>query len=581
MSRTARTLTEIFEALACVPEERGVTFVSPSFEETFVSWAGMHRRMLRQARAFLDQGVRPGQTVVLPLTTDVPFTTAFMALVWIGAIPASVGGQMAGQSRTAYLERLRRLRDHHRLERVVLDGKLRQEAAEAGWLEGEAPLDLLPADLPDDGAPPAVEPHGAAPSDIAFVQYSSGSTSEPKGVTILHRNICHNIRLICEHDGRRSDSSGVMWVPLYHDMGLVGGFLSPMLLAHPLVLLHPVCFVMKPASWLEYLSARRGTVSACPNFALDMCVTRIRDRHLQSANLDLSSVEFIWNGAEPIQAATVRRFEERFAPSGFREGVIQPAYGMAEASLAVTARPRGSALVSLDRDGTRAVSVGRPIGDFRIRIIGEDGTELPAGATGEILLAGESVATGYFRETSDASRRLEGGWLRTGDLGFLDEDGNLFVTGRVKDLIIVNGRNFYGHDLAAKLDDLPFVTRGQNHVFSVESEDGERVVVMTVPDRQALGGLGRVQGFLKGEGSWVRTELGAHASDWILQDANPTEVDALQEQIRAFLLEEFGVAIHDVMIVRRVPRTPSGKVRREECERMYRDFVAARSAGES
>jgi acyl-CoA synthetase (AMP-forming)/AMP-acid ligase II len=494
-------------------------------------------------------------------------------------VPISVGGQMAGQSRDAWLRRLKDLRSRHDFEHAAFDAATRAVALEGGFPR-ELVLDLLPC----DGAPEprSCAPRGVAPDDVAFVQFSSGSTSAPKGVIITHGNALANIRLICDHDGRSATSPIVSWVPLYHDMGLVGGLLSPMLSGNPLVLLHPACFLMRPASWLEALSAHRGEMTGCPNFALDMCTSRVRDRDLEKARVDLSSVRFVYNGAEPVSPATVQRFEERFARFGLRPGVVQPAYGMAEASLAVTARPPGAPLKLREVDGSAVVSVGRPLGDFQIRIADEEGHEVARGVTGEILVRGSSVSPGYHDDDEATRERFRDGWLCAGDLGFLDEDGDLFVTGRKKDLIIVNGRNFYGHDLAARLDDLPFLQRGQTHVFTLPAAaGGEQVVVMTVLDPLGRAALAKLQESFEGEAwAWMREQAGARASSWILEDASPAEIDALKDAIRRFLFEEFGLGIHDVMIVRRLPRTSSGKVRREECVNLYNETASGGSGSD-
>jgi acyl-CoA synthetase (AMP-forming)/AMP-acid ligase II len=364
-------------------------------------------------------------------------------------------------------------------------------------------------------------------------------------------------------------------------MGLVGGLLSPMVQANRLVLLHPTCFLMRPVSWLEYISAHAGTVSACPSFALDMCVSRIRERQLENATLDLSSLEFIWDGAEPVNPEAIRRFEARFAPHGLRPGAVQPAYGMAEAAAAVASRPPGAALVTRTVGDASVVSVGRPLGDFVARIIDDEGRAVPAGDVGEIVLQGESVCSGYYTDPEATRERFRDGWLHTGDLGLLDEHGEIFVTGRKKDLMIVRGRNFYGHDIAVRLDDVPFLQRGQHHVFSIGGDEGEQVIVMTVLDRAATrDGLRRFEEFLADEGAWVRSRVGALTSEY-LADASPDDVDILRDWVRRFLLEEFGLPIQDVVVVRRIPRTSSGKVRRHECVELYREHVARRTEGET
>ena len=571
------TLNDLIQAAAEIPPDRGFRFVSSQFRETWISYAELHRRVLFHADHLLRQDVSPGDRVVVPLTTDPDVVCSFLALIWIGAIPVSVSGQLAGQERTAYLRRIVAMVERFGLDRLLTDRTM------AEHLTGDLTLDPR---LLVDPSPPRFDPdHPALPvppatlrtEDVCFIQFSSGSTGDPKGVQITHGNLATNLRIIVENDGRTADSSFISWLPLYHDMGLVGGFLSSWVYHNPVVLMHPVCFLMKPVAWLDYISRHRCTISPVPNFAIDMCNTRIRDTQLAARQPDLGSLDYIYNGSEPVNADAIERFYDRFAPFGARRGTIHPAYGMAEATLMITAHPHGEALVTRDVDGVRVVSVGFPRGDFRIRIEGENGEERGANEVGEILVRGESISPGYFQSPEENRRRFRDGWFRTGDLGLRDAEGRLFITGRIKDLIIVGGRNFYAHDIAAKLEELPFVRRGKSHVFGYNVEGREEVIVMTVLDSSMSNAvrtrMEELKEFLSTQqGKWLLGQLGSRTEEFI-RDMNPSDLELLKTAVKQYLLREFGLPIHDVFLVPRLPRTTSGKIRRSECETLYREYL--------
>ena len=540
------TLIDLIEGARDVPPDRGIRVVSSQFAESYYSYSEIFRRVMFHAGHLRAQDVEAGDKVVVPLATDIDVICSFLALIWIGATPVSVSGQMAGQERGAYLGQILGLRERFGFDRILTDRQLALDLADNGTLDPRITVDPTPPRLDPDRPAPPVPPARVAETDLAFLQFSSGSTGDPKGIQITHRNVCSNIKLIVENDGRSEHSSGVVWLPLTHDMGLVGGFLSCWAHRHPLVLMNPVCFLMRPVTWLDYISRYRGTVSPVPNFAIDMCNTRIRDHQLASRKPDLGSLEYIYDGSEPVSADAIERFTERFAPYGLRRDVIHPAYGMAEATLMISVPPKGSPLATRDADGVRVVSVGRPVGDTQVRIVDESERELPAETVGEIAVRGSCLTPGYYEDEEENRRRFRDGWFHTGDLGLLDADGRLFVTGRIKDLIIVDGRNCYAHDIAAKLEELPFVRRGKTHVFSYNVEGREEVIVMTV----------------------------------LASSMTPAVRGRMDEEMKATLLREFGLPIHDVMLVQRIPRTSSGKIRRGECEALYREYLESARPGQ-
>ena len=571
------TLIDIIDATRDLHPDRGIRLVSAQFQESYYSYSDLHRRILFHAEHLRNQDIEPGDRVVVSLITDIDVICSFLALVWMGALPVSVSGQMAGQKPGAYLRQIIRLIDRFQLDRLLTNRALAEAVAEDSSLDPRLMVDPYPPRLDPDMPVPRIPSAHVKEDDVVFIQFSSGSTGDPKGIQITHRNLCTNLKLILENDGRTERSSALSWLPLYHDMGLVGGFLSPMAARHQVVLMNPVCFLMKPVSWLDYMSRYRSTVAPAPNFAIDMCNTRIRDRQLEARRPDLGSMDYIYNGSEPVSVEAVERFYERFAPYGMRRGTIHPVYGMAESTLMITAPPRGTPLVTREIDGVKAVSVGKPVGDFQLRVVDEEGREAPAGRVGEILVRGSSVTPGYFEDEEENRRRFRDGWFRTGDLGTLDAEGRLFITGRIKDLIIVNGRNFYAHDVASKLEELPFVRRGKTHVFSYNIRGREEVIVMTVLDSSmsntVRGRMQELKEFLSTEpGSWLLGQLGERMENFI-RDMNPNDVDLLKQAVKQYLLSEFGLPIHDVFLVPRIPRTTSGKIRRGECEALYREYL--------
>lgn len=351
---------------------------------------------------------------------------------------------------------------------------------------------------------------------LAFLQYTSGSTATPKGVIITHQNLLHNSSLIHQCFGHSAQSKGVIWLPPYHDMGLIGGILQPLYGGFPVILMSPLMFLQSPVRWLQAISRYQGTTSGGPNFAYDLCVRKIKPEQIQT--LDLSSWEVAFNGAEPISAEVLERFTNTFAVCGFRREAFYPCYGMAEATLIISggnklsppvktqvvarALEKNQIVLVYPTEGTKTlVGCGQSLPDQQIKIVHPEKLTLCAeGEVGEIWVSGPSIARGYWHKPEETKQTFAAylaeapekePFMRTGDLGFL-EAGELFVTGRLKDVIIINGRNHYPQDIEWTVEQSHHLIRpGCIASFSVEVKGEERLVVVAEVERnfrQLLGG---------------------------------------------------------------------------------------------
>ncbi|HEY0301868.1 MAG TPA: AMP-binding protein, partial [Rhizomicrobium sp.] len=424
-------------------------------------------------------------------------------------------------------------------------------------LEHLAELEWLLADdvgLADASAAPA----DAAPDAVAFLQYTSGSTASPKGVMVSHRNLMHNSALIQKTFRTSSESRSVLWLPPYHDMGLIGGILQAVYCGIPLTLMPPASFLQQPLRWLEMMSRERATHSAAPNFAYDLCLRSVTPE--QRDTLDLGAWSVALCGSEPIRAETLERFAEFFAPAGFRREAFRPCFGLAEATLLVSARTAGRRLAmdAFDAAALAANTVLPATGPAVRRLVGAGAASVErveivdpktrricaANRIGEIWVRDPSVAQGYWNRPAETehtfnARLADGGgpFMRTGDLGFL-RDGELFVTGRLKELIILRGRNYYPQDLeAAASASHPALRPGSNAAFSIERNGEEHLVLVL---------------------ELVRTH-------------RDPPIDEVAAAVRRAIAEEFEIEVDTVVLVPPlgVPKTSSGKLERQGCRKAY------------
>ncbi len=400
---------------------------------------------------------------------------------------------------------------------------------------------------------------GLDPDAIAFLQYTSGSTGTPKGVMLTHQNLLHNSSLIQHYFGHTPQSQGCIWLPPYHDMGLIGGILQPLYVGFPVTLMSPLDFLQRPFRWLQAISRYKATSSGGPNFAYELCVRKTTPE--QRATLDLSHWQVAFNGAEPIRAETIERFTAAFEPCGFRREAFYPCYGLAEATLIVSggdfkqppvtaayqqdALARNEAITAVPNhpNATTLVGCGQGAPDQQLAIVDPTSlTPCQPGQIGEVWLAGPSVSAGYWnqpeatKEICQATLSGKGPYLRTGDLGFL-QDGELFITGRLKDLIIIRGQNYYPQDIELSVEQCHAALRpGCGAAFSVAVDGEERLVVMQEIDpRQQF------------------------------------EATAVIDTIRQAVSSQHGLQLYAVALIkaRTIPKTSSGKIQRYACRQAY------------
>jgi acyl-CoA synthetase (AMP-forming)/AMP-acid ligase II len=569
-----KTLAELVDALRGSPPTHRLALIDARGVERLVSWSALRHNAVRHAVWLEQQGFAPGDRLIICLTQEFELLSCFLGCLWSGVIPLSVGPAQPGEAELHAAERIARWHRLAQARGVVAQSELLGSQHDARTVGGCGVVTLPPAEF--QPAPELVNraPTRVADDALAFVQFSSGSTARPKGVCITHRNALDNIRLIVAMAGRHSEEAATSWLPLHHDMGLVSTLLATLYVCpRRMSLIHPMRFMLRPISWLKEITDHRSRVSVTPNFGLDLCAERIREAELEREAIDLSSLELVFVGAEPVRPATLARFASRFRRRGLRDDVLTPVYGMAEATLVVTAPQRHEAGRTRSVADREIPTVGRPLGDQQIRIVDPHGQTLGAGQIGEIWLRGTSIAAGYLDPIA-TRQAFSNGWLRSGDLGLLDEEGLLYITGRAKDQIILDGRNIDAQDVAAALEELPFIERGQVAVLALERERGEALGILVTPLTRVTQSAQRKLSALQHPDSRTALEAGfppGWAGDpisWLdrLIRSSGTELATL---IRRLVLIRFGVAPDDVVFVARIPRTTSGKLRREECRVLY------------
>lgn len=507
--RRATTLIEMLDwHVQRHPQRAHVFLYGDSDEPETIGYADLDDGAHRVAAGLQAKGLLPGQAVAIMLPTCRDYLHSFLGILLAGGIPVPIYPPF----------RPSQLEDHLRRHAGILDNAeavLLITVPEAKGIAGLLRATvvalrqvLTPAELEAAGA--GFNRVALHADDVAFLQYTSGSTGMPKGVVLSHADLLANIRAMGKAIEADSKDVFVSWLPLYHDMGLIGAWLGSLYHAVPLALMSPMAFLTRPRRWLWMIDRHRGTLTAAPNFAYELCLAKLTDADVDGLNL--GSLRRAFNGAEPVSPDTLRRFAERFARLGLRQQALAPVYGLAEAAVGLAFPPpgRGPLIDTVQRERFSAhgeavpvegpaagalefVACGRPLPGYEVRIVDAGGHELPERREGRLEFRGPSATRGYHRNPEATARLRDGDWLDTGDLAYIAE-GDVYPTGRVKDVIIRGGRNIYPHELEEAVGDLPGIRKGCVAVFgSPDPAAGtERLVVVaetreTAADRlQAL-----------------------------------------------------------------------------------------------
>ncbi|OAZ97104.1 hypothetical protein ADS46_17400 [Halomonas sp. G11] len=553
------------------PGDRALVVVNAQ-GETILDYATLERRS-RALASELQQRFPVGERALILLDNDEHYVVSFFACLYAGVIAVPVFSPES--ARQQHLARLLAIADDSQAACVLTSSTIIELIASAGKDVGSA--ELIPVDAVDESRAEYWAEHRPQCDDIAFLQYTSGSTATPKGVMVSHGNLMANELAIETGFTIGADDVFVSWLPLYHDMGLIGGLLQPLYRGIPAVLMSPTFFLQRPIRWLEAISRHGGTISGGPDFAYRLCLERIRDEQIKA--LDLSNWRVAFSGAEPVRHATLTGFIERFRPAGFAADAAAPCYGLAEATLLVSCNPRGSGVVgttfsqqSLAEgkavsavEGNALVGCGTPEPGHTIDIVDPEGFHsLPEGDVGEIWVNGPSVAHGYWHNPEATAKTFvtrdgvswqrtdardsnahdtyaqghgaqDDRWLRTGDLGFLHQ-GQLYIAGRIKDLIILRGHNVYPQDIESAIEaEVEAVRKGRVAAFAVTTPEGT-------------------------EGIGVAAEVSRG-----MQKLVPAEklIEALSEAVGSACHEPLSVAL--LLNPGGLPKTSSGKLQRSAC----------------
>lgn len=556
------TLTEAIRKLASARTERGFVFVRPDGSERSMSFNEIGAEVERRAAVLHGRGLVKGDRLAIAVPDPDEFVLSFLGAIMGGIVPVPISPQLSFKNVEGYHDTVAHITKASGAKLLLSTTATRQYVdpvlPRVETLGGIVTVDELAHDPSSDPGRVDVD---ITPNDLAFLQFTSGSTSRPKGVMVTHRNLAWNSESFMIH-GLAKDSSfdkGVTWLPLFHDMGLIGFVVGTLFTDIPVVFLPTASFVRNPRIWLDKIHQHKGTITYAPNFAYALVAKRLKDKDV--AGLDLSSLRRSGCGAEPIQAKTLREFAEKLAPAKFDPKSFLPSYGMAEATLAITfvavdsgvrtdtidksALEQGAAKPASGEGSQELVNCGRPFPEHEIAVVNEAGERLGDRQVGHVITRGPSISAGYFQEpelSKESFRTHADGstWLYTGDLGYL-VDGEVFICGRLKDMIIVRGRNFYPNDIEWVVSELPGVRRGNVVAFGVDVNGEEQLVIAA--------------------------------------EAFASEAESLKDVIAKAVLEHFSLAVHEVVMVPQgaLPRTSSGKPQRRKTKQMLKDGTLPRA----
>ncbi len=554
---TPRTVVQAIEE-AATSGQTGYRFVDENSEaEPFFSHTGIERASARFGGALQSLGLKKGDRVALILPDNADFVFAFLGALRAGIIPVPIYpptglGKLAG-----YLDNTLHIVERSGSKVLVTSSDIRRLL---GTVQSRAPELTQVSDVETlKGLREELRPEKIALDDVCFLQFTSGSTSRPKGVVLTHENLAENVHAIMDIGlrVRNSVDSGVSWLPLYHDMGLIGFVIAPLYHVNTVTFLPPLLFLKRPVRWLEQITRQKGTVSFGPNFAYALCNKRIKDSELEG--LDLSSWRVAGCGAEPIRAENLRAFAERFSKVGFDPKAFASCYGMAESTLAVSfSIGKGVSVDEVDgqslwksgkaepvppssEHAASIVSCGPAFERHQVGVFAETDSDsqspLPERTVGELRLRGPSVMRGYWNEPELTREAFAGGWLKTGDIGYIAE-GEVYICGRSKEVIIVNGRNYYPQDLEWEASRVEGVRKGNVIAFGTmkPTHDRERVIIA------------------------LETNVMESAAR-----------EALKGEVRRAVQQALGLTVDDVVPVEVgvLPKTSSGKLQRNKTRELY------------
>lgn len=560
-STDATTLVEAMADLRTGPG-RGFTFVGLDRQERYFPYEKLREEATRRAGLIQSEyGLNKGDRAALIVAEPHEFVLTFLGCVIAGVVPVPIYPRASFKNAESYVGTLSHIIGTAGARVLFcMEGNesIAQDAVAAARAEaGQKVQPLCVETAFREGARATFDAPKITEGDLCFLQFTSGSTSKPKGVCVTHKNLVANARAFLGPDGldRTDDDLGVTWLPLFHDMGLIGFVLGTLVCDIPVVIIPTERFARSPGLWLNTISEKRGTITYAPNFAFELATKRTKDRELDT--LDLSCLRVAGSGAEPIRGRSLVAFAERFEKAGFNRDAFLPSYGMAEATLAITFHPLGTPMV-IDRvdpvsmqdgvakvseaeDALELVGCGRGFSGHEVCVVDDAGNELPERRVGQVITRGPSVTSGYFENPEATESGFKDGWLQTGDLGYFassdfatGQDGQqLFICGRIKDLIIIRGANHYPQDIEWAVGDLEGVRRGNVCAFSVMRDGTEELVVIA--------------------------------------EAGKRDAERLLEEIPRVVRQGFGLVPSEVMITRvgTLPKTSSGKAQRQKTRLMY------------
>ena len=546
----------------------------------------------RAIAARLQQLEATNERALLLYQPNLEFIIAFFGCLYAGVVAVPAYPPRRNRS----IERIQAIKDNARAKFALTDTLVLKNLENSSTQNELASLYWLATDTIDSNLDQTWQKPSINNDTLAFLQYTSGSTGTPKGVMVTHKNLLHNLSLIQQGFEHNNRGQGVIWLPPYHDMGLIGGILQPLYVGFPVTLMSPVDFLQKPIRWLQAISYYQATTSGGPNFAYDIVCRKITSEQL--TQLDLSSWKVAFTGAEPIRAETIERFAHTFAPCGFRKEAFYPCYGMAESTLIITGGIKSQLPViqtvdkvaleqnqvinsNEEQQNTRKlVGAGKPLLAQKVAIVDpKSHRRCKISCVGEIWVSGPSVARGYWQQPEKTDRTFraytsdtgEGPFLRTGDLGFVNEDGELFVTGRLKDVIIIRGRNHYPQDIEKTVEQsYSALIPNRSAAFSLEVAGEDKLVVVVEVER-------RFEKWFKNEeeNQRKRQELQKQFNrrhehidpGFEVELDRPLEIDTALGSIRQAVAKNHGLKVYAILLLRvgSIPKTSSGKIQRYAC----------------